>query len=196
MWDDPAEAVTGAIHQDFLKAVSTHGLPPASAIYLTWRYCYLKCFVLIGLVWAAASWSSWTPDRASLDNFRNDLPQEIQQSRIQTFMDIMSWWDPCLMYVWSCSFLTVLVAIFLAAPSRVLKHRNRHLSRYIVWVAWSWNFVIPFAVLLALPLRNTIDWPGLREDWSGQFKWQREWGLKLVCRQSLRCFVQSTADDL
>jgi len=164
MWDDPAEAVTGAIHQDFLKAVSTHGLPPASAIYLTWRYCYLKCFVLIGLVWAAASWSSWTPDRAWLDNFRNDLPQEIQQSRIETFIVIMSWWDPCLMYVWSCSFLTVLVAIFLAAPSRVLKHRNRHLSRYIVWVAWSWNFVIPFAVLLALPLRNTIDWPGLRED--------------------------------
>ncbi len=176
MWDDPAEAVTGAIHQDFLKAVSTHGLPPASAIYLTWRYCYLKCFVLIGLVWAAASWSSWTPDRAWLDNFRNDLPQEIQQSRIETFIVIMSWWDPFLMYVWSCSFLTVLVAIFLAAPSRVLKHRNRHLSRYIVWVAWSWNFVIPFAILLALPLRNTIHWPGLKEDCPLQFKRQREWG--------------------
>ena len=164
LWDDPAEAVTGAVYQNFLKAVDSEGLPPSTAIYLTWRYCYLKCFVLIGIVWAVTSFTSWTPNREVLDRFAEGLPQEIQPSRFETFVVIMSWWDPCLMYIWCSSFLVVLVAIFLAAPSRVLKGSNRNLSRYLVWLAWSWNFVLPFAVLLIIPFRHTIDISGLKED--------------------------------
>lgn len=151
------------MYADFVKAVGSQDLPPATAIYLTWRYCYLKCFVLIGIVWAASSWESWVPDRAVLDGFSASLPQEIQPSRYETFVVIMSWWNPCLMYIWSSSFLIVLVAIFLAAPSRVLKRSNRHISRYLVWVAWLWNFFLPFAVLLALTFRHTIDHRGLKE---------------------------------
>lgn len=164
LWDDPAEAVTGAVYDDFVKAVGSHDLPPATAIYLTWRYCYLKCFVLIGIVWATASFDSWVPDRAALDSFAASLPQEIQPNRYETFVVIMSWWNPCLMYIWSSSFLIVLAAIFFAAPSRVCKRSNRHVSRYLVWVAWLWNFFLPFAVLLALTFRHTIDHRGLKED--------------------------------
>lgn len=163
LWDDPAEAVTGAVYDDFVKAVGSHDLPPATAIYLTWRYCYLKCFVLIGIVWAAASFDSWVPDRAALDSFAGSLPQEIQPNRYETFVVIMSWWNPCLMYIWSSSFLIVLAAIFFAAPSRVCKHSNRHVSRYLVWVAWLWNFFLPFAVLLVITFRHTIDHRGLKE---------------------------------
>eukprot|EP00438_Fugacium_kawagutii_P025323 Skav217876 [mRNA] locus=scaffold2487:227184:227795:+ [translate_table: standard] len=164
LWDDPAEAVTGVVYEDFVKATKAQGLPEAAAIYLTWRYCYLKCFVLIGLVWAGASWSSWTPNRAVLDRLGQELPQEIQPSRYETFIIVMSWWDPVLMYIWLISFVVVLIAIFLASPPRVFRDRNRHFSRYLVWMAWMWNFKLPFLVLLAFPIRHTVDTPGLKED--------------------------------
>ncbi|CAK9081621.1 Uncharacterized protein SCF082_LOCUS38833, partial [Durusdinium trenchii] len=164
LWDDPAEAVTGAVYKEFSKQVEAKGIHPNAAVYLTWRYCYLKCFILIGVVWAVSSWSSWLPDRAFLDNFVRNLPEEIQANRFETFIVVMSWWDPALILVWLSSFLVVLCSIFLAAPSRVLKYKNSHLSRYLVWGAWLWNFALPFAALLLFPIRFTIDWAGVQED--------------------------------
>lgn len=112
LWDDPAEAVTGAVYKEFSKQVEAKGIHPNAAVYLTWRYCYLKCFILIGVVWAVSSWSSWLPDRAFLDNFVRNLPEEIQANRFETFIVVMSWWDPALMLVWLSSFLVVLCSIF------------------------------------------------------------------------------------
>ena len=118
---------TGAVYKEFSKQVEAKGIHPNAAVYLTWRYCYLKCFILIGVVWAVSSWSSWLPDRAFLDNFVRNLPEEIQANRFETFIVVMSWWDPALILVWLSSFLVVLCSIFLAAPSRVLKYKNSHL---------------------------------------------------------------------
>ena len=164
LWDDPAEATAGAVYKAFAKQVDRYEMHPSAAIYLTWRYSYLKCFLLIGLLWAAASANSWRPDRTWWDDFVKELPEEIQAERFETFVVIMSWWNTAPMYLWLSAFCVVLVAIFLAAPSRVLKYQNRHLSRYLVWGAWLWNFVVPFVFLLVFPIRQTIDWKGVQEE--------------------------------
>ena len=66
------------------------------------------------------------------------------------------------MYVWCISFFLVLCALVTAAPPLAVRYAR--LSRRLVWSSWLWNFVLPFTVLLVYPLREAIDWNGVRED--------------------------------
>eukprot|EP00439_Symbiodinium_sp_Y106_P066420 s4086_g10.t2 len=161
LWDDPAEAVTGTIHTRFRKVAESNGIQEDGATYLTWRFSYLICHVLFAVVWGAATYAEWIPTR-SHDDIIAQLPREIQPERFETFVVMLSWWDPFLKYVWCTSFFLVLVALATAAPSLAVRYAR--LSRWLVWSSWLLNFVLPFTVLLVYPLREAIDWNGVRED--------------------------------
>ncbi|CAE7437465.1 unnamed protein product [Symbiodinium natans] len=162
LWDDPAEAVTGTVYTRFQKVVVESRNNEDAAAYLTWRFSYLICHVVFALIWGAASFADWTPNRNTYDQIIAQLPADIQAKRFETFIALMSWWDPFLMYVWCISFVLVLCAVVTAAPALAL--RCAGISRRLVWFSWLWNFVVPFTVLLIFPLRETIDWTGIQED--------------------------------
>ncbi|CAE7668442.1 hypothetical protein AK812_SmicGene19193 [Symbiodinium microadriaticum] len=161
LWDDPAEAVSGTIHSRFKKVAESNEINEDGATYLTWRFSYLICHVLFAAVWGAASYKDYIP-RRRYDDIISQLPSEIQPKRFETFVVMLSWWDPFLMYVWCISFFLVLCALVTAAPPLAVRYAR--LSRRLVWSSWLWNFVLPFTVLLVYPLREAIDWNGVRED--------------------------------
>ena len=100
--------------------------------------------------------------RSGREETINQFPFDIQPKRFETFVTLLSWWEPFLMYVWAISYLLALFALVCAKPSFAVKYAR--LSRRMVWLSWLWNFALPFTVLLVFPLRYTIDWAGVHED--------------------------------
>lgn len=166
-WDDPVEATTGKMYEDFKDQVAAKNLGPQVGPYLCWRYAYIRVAAFFSCMSIFLQVRFGEIQEDSLPNDITNLLEENYGIKIDDvhFSDFAFHWRYkgwYLLGTYVLSTLVLFVSLWFAEPK--LAVRNRHRSARLVLVSWVIMFLAPFIMMLSVSMRGMIDWPGLEVD--------------------------------